>query len=694
MKTHYTCAEMAEMKLPGFPGSERGLRTWLEKRNWPTKNIPSRGKNGFKVEFQPPKDIMDLIRSRAMHAAIKSAPAVKTETTAIVKTTVKTTELKDWQRDIAEARAAICAEVKRLAAIGGTERAIRSVIDMAALGTLPEHLQQLVVVANAKAGSSRALSRTSIYRWLSDLDKGIGALAPKAMEKNTMPAWAGTVISLMARPQKPSLKDCMREINEHLPAGIKAPSYWAADRFLKKMSKVDVQRGRMGSREIKNILPFVRRDTTGMWPSDAYTADGHSFDAEVAHRDHGRPFRPEVTTVLDISTRKVVGWSVDLAESTWSVLDALRHGCLSCGIPAIFYVDNGSGFKNAAMSHEATGFMARLGITLTHSLPYNSQARGLEERSHKTFLVRAAKKLPTYIGKDMDAQAKQKVFKITRADIKKTGTSKLLISWNDFIQFLDDQIKKYNDQPHRALARINDPITGNKRHQTPNEAWDAAIAEGWKPTPVDAHESDDLFRPYKECKVARGEVRLYNNLYFSHDLTDYHGDTVRVGYDIHDASKVWVRNKAGQLICVAEFEANKRDYFPQSFIRQAAQKRAEGRIKRAEAKIEEAQAELDAPLLIEHQQPVFEVPRMAINNPREQRLPSTPDVQIVENGVLGNVIEMPVNTRPMFDTQAGKYRWLNANPREITKEDEAWLDYYRLTAEWSDLFGDREVATR
>jgi putative transposase len=182
-------------------------------------------------------------------------------------------------------------------------------------------------------------------------------------------------------------------------------------------------------------------------------------------------------------------------------------------------------------------------------------------------------------------------------------------------------------------------------------------------------------------------------MYFSQDLTDYHGETVRVGYDIHDASRVWVRNKAGQLICIAGFEANKRSYFPQSFMDKAAETRAKGRLRSNEIRRQEIEAELEGARYIE-EKPVLEIPTMSINNPREQRLPSTPDVQIVENGVLGNVIEMPVTTRPMFDTQAGKYRWLNANPREITNEDEAWLDYYRLTAEWSDLFGDREVATR
>src|SRR5690606_2895464 len=129
-----------------------------------------------------------------------------------------------------------------------------------------------------------------------------------------------------------------------------------------------------------------------------------------------------ITTVLDIATRRAVGWSAGLAESTWAVLDALRHACLTGGIPAIFYVDNGSGYKNAAMSAEATGFLARIQSTLTHSLPYNSQARGIEERSHKSIWVRGAKELPTYMGQDMDREAKQKAYKITRADLRLVGS--------------------------------------------------------------------------------------------------------------------------------------------------------------------------------------------------------------------------------------------------------------------------------
>lgn len=604
-------------------------------------------------------------------------------------------ELKDWQRKVAEARSAIINEIKRLSKAAGTEKAMQAVIALAANGELPEQLQRLVSVANAKAGSEgkRHLSRTSIYRWMREAEQGFAALAPKNNDAIRVPAWAQALLALYQQPQKPTLKKCLDDLV--LPEGVSAPSYWAAQRFIEKMSKLDLVRGRMLPRELKNVRAFVRRDTSQMWPCDAYTADGHTFDAEVAHPRHGRPFRPEITSVIDIATRKSVGWSVDLAESTWSVLDAIRNAVETCGIPSIFYVDNGSGFKNALMGDEATGFMARLGISITHSLPYNSQARGIIERSHQTIWVKGAKELPTYMGGAMDRQAKQAAFKITRADINAVGTSRLLMSFTEFVKWCDAKVAAYNNHPHRALPKIDDPISGKRRHQTPNEAWAAAMAEGWEPMMLEAADAADLFRPYKIGKTHRAEVRLFGNTYFNRALEHYHGEQVRIGYDIHDGSRVWVRDMDGRLICVAEFEANKTAYFPVSQQQAANEKRAQGRIKRAEAKIEEAEAELNPPQLIEHQAaitvPVFEFREMPVLvcNPVQGVQP------IQAEPLPENAAYLPV-PRPMFQSDAAKYRWLKNNASQVTAQDDTWLDWYCNTGEWDDLFGDvqNEVAAQ
>lgn len=674
IKTHYSCAELAEMKLSGMPTDPKSMRAKAVREGWAGRSREGRG-GGY--EYQPPAKIMALIREHTLNKMVAEAgeiEPIKQELVEIKDHLVNPGHLKDWQREIGQARLAICREVQRMEKAVGKEKAVREIIKLAENRKLPERLQQAADIANAKKGEKRALSRTSIYRWLGELNEGIAKLAPKNREPGKIPDWAPFLLKIYSQPQKPALAHCVELLAQKLPAEINMPSYSACRRFIEKMSNVDRERGRMGSREIKNILPFVRRDTRGMLPTECYTADGHTFDAEVCHPAHGKPFRPEITTVIDIASRRVTGWSAGLAESAWTVLDALRHACVSCGIPAIFYVDNGSGFKNDMMNNEVTGFMDRLGIELSHSLPYGSQARGIIERAQQTLWVKAAKMLPTYMGKDMDPQAKQKVFKITRKDIKTIGTSRLLIEWPDFLAFCQKQVDDYNNRPHSSLQKIR-AADGTKRHQTPNEAWADAVTDGWQPVEVEAHEREDLFRPYKTAKVIRGEIKLFGNLYFHRDLTDYHGETLRVGYDIHDGNHVWVRDREGRLICVAEFEANSRRYFPESFSEQAKYKRAQGRIKRAEARIEEAQAEIDPPELIEYQ-PAETLPPMPIKQ--------SPDMVLAEEAEhledmfdATNIGVMPTEgaKRPWFTSDAEKYRWLmHLHHRgHWTKHDINWI---------------------
>lgn len=277
LKTHYSCVELAEMKLPGMPTTERNMREKALRENWIGQKRVGRG-GGF--EYQPPAQIMAQIKE----IAVKKLATQSTEIAPIAQQLesaraliVNPGELKNWQRDIATARLAICSEVRRLAQVGGTERAIQTVIDLAVRGGLRPELQAMVSIANAKAGVGRALSRTTIYRWLKETENAPGGsafarIAPKARETAAIPAWAPYLLGIYGQPQKPTLAFCVEKLPEQLPAGMLPPSYAAAYRFLQKMSNVDVQRGRMGSREIKTMLPFVRRDTKHMWPAAVLTS--------------------------------------------------------------------------------------------------------------------------------------------------------------------------------------------------------------------------------------------------------------------------------------------------------------------------------------------------------------------------------------------------------------------------------------
>ncbi len=573
--------------------SGQAIRKRMQKEKWQPE--PGRGKGGAhrfdldKLPLRPDekKKVQDALLDKmiaALPEPVCSLPAkVETALAPIVEKALPAPEqLADWQRRTMDARLALLRHIEQLACATSLNKAINRVVALAKVGQLPEHLQALVPVANARSGrmGKNTLSRRTLLRWRSDLKLGVSALAPREPAKRQeAPPWATALLAAWRQPQKPSLAEVVRQLNA---AGIEV-SYPQARRYLKTVGEIEKNRGRMGPRELKSIKPFRRRDTSKMLPTDGYIADGHTFDAEVAHPDHGRPFRPEVTLIADIATRVIVGWSVALAESTLATLDALRMACEKYGVPSCLYTDNGSGYCNQVLTAPGTGLLARLSIDHHRSLPYNSQARGIIERAHRSILVALAKRLPTYIGAPMDREAAKIVHKSTRAN------GELLIEWNDFIRLIEAAIDEYHHKPHGGLPKLRDPVTGKKRHYSPMEYWQHFEQNGWQMVP--AGELPDLYRPQVARTVNRGEVRLFGNIYFSRDLAEWHGDTVYVAYDVHDAGKVWVRDEDQRLICVAELDGNKSDYFPMPVIEQQREKRAQGRLKRLEMKRQEIEME-------------------------------------------------------------------------------------------------------
>ncbi len=419
--------------------------------------------------------------------------------------------LKDWQRRRLHARLAVLRELDRLMLEYGAGRGMDALIIQARAEQLPPEVQAQLPYALARKDSR--LSRATLARWQRDSAQGLIHLAPRPKAHGPrVPAWAPALLAAWQRPQKPSLPWALEQIAAPgvLPAGVAPPSASAARRFLANMNVVDRSRGRMGPRQLRNLRPYRQRDASGLWPADIFSMDGHTFDAEVAHPFHGQPFRPEITSTIDIATRKLVGWSVALAESSLAVLDALRHSVQSHGIPSELYVDNGSGYHNALMEEQTIGFMDRLGITKTHSRAFRSQARGAIERLHQTVWVRLAKTFATYMGDPMDKEVRDRVHKITRKEIK-AAARPLLPTFPDFLALCEAAVADYNARPHSSLPLIVDPLTGRKRHQSPNEVWNELVRQNPDClVTIRDTEVADLFRPYKTGKVNRGQVRIFD----------------------------------------------------------------------------------------------------------------------------------------------------------------------------------------
>lgn len=491
-------------------------------------------------------------------------------------------DLTDHQRLERDARAGVVSAIRRFQVEAGCsqEVAMQTLLALAASGRADPLVVKSLQLARdgrgRKGGSDTGLPSTrTLKRWLAAPD-----LTPRVAQRDmTVPPWAKVFLERYQQPQKPSIEAAYRDACNAWSAAER-PSIHQVRRFLDKLGTVTRERGRMGPRELKNIQPFVRRDFSHLEPNDIWTADGHCFDAEVQHPLHGRPFRPEITAILDIATRRCVGWSIDLAESGTAVADAIRYAAERNGIPAIFYVDNGGGYQNAMMKDETTGLMSRLGTDMRHSIAYNSQARGVIERAHQTIFVQAAKQLPSYIGAAMDREARLAQFKVTRKALKHGGAIPL-IPFDVFIQFIESRVADYNAKAHRSL-----------KGTSPDLAWRAFEARGWEAHTLKAEDTDTLFRPRVTRTIQRAEINLFTNIYFARELAEFHGIDAQIAYDIHDPSRIWVYTPEGRFICEAQANGNRRHYMPVPVVQQAREKRAKGRLARVDAKRDEILEEL------------------------------------------------------------------------------------------------------
>jgi len=693
----YSAKELADLKLLELPATERAIQIKAIREDW--KSRPREGRGGGK-EYHI-SNLPVSAREELARRVVQSVPVVCAPGRAPVKKAEElpdVTQLRATPRRVMEARAVILSVIENQAMITGhRDKAIRNFIQAANSGCLDEQVKRFLNIANHKKNGKRTICRATLYNWFKAREQGVVALAPKQTESTYIPEWAELFLSFYQQPQKPSIASCIRSMAKVI---ANPPSDDAARAFLKKITPQERNRIRMGKHELRTLQLYTLRTTDDLFPSCVYSADGHTFDAEVEHPIHGQPFKPEITSVIDVYSRKVVGWSVGLAENGTDVLDALSKAMQTHGVPLIWYVDLGRGFNNKLQEDPVTGFLSRYGITKTNSIARNSQARGVCERLHQTIWVNEAKLLPTYIGHDMDPEAGNKVHHLVRRQIKKTGGSRLLMQWSDFMAMCERAVEEYNNRPHTGLPRIVD-MNGYRRHMTPNERWNSYISEHhFELETLTPTESAEIYRQYMVRRVQRGIITLFNNKYADWSLEAYHGQDVAVGFDIHDANQVWVREieggrdggRIGRLICVAKWNAHATSYFPQSFIEQAQEKRTKGRLRRLAAHINEAEAELNPSLSISARNAENNIINF-LNDEEKQEIYAKAEA-LTDDGETETTAE-PVKTdtaeRPIFRDDLSYGRWLYENPDKMTEGDKAYIKELLRSSTYRDQLADEGV---
>lgn len=577
--------------LPNMPRTVIGLRKKAQRDGWQTRR--RQGKGGG-VEYALPIEIRAAIMKRQSDELAekmpKMLPQVRPGTAMSAQALAEAAKLlNEKQRSVADARCAVVAAVLGIKYQYGCS-AKAAVAQF--LGLLAESKLDAVTLGNLEKANDRSRSakvgERTLDGWISAYLKAenaterLVALAPKlAHSYRRFVQWAEA---------------------ENMPVND-VPNLSMVRRVWDKLPLIMQERGRKTGAAYKSLLPYVKRDWGALKPNDVWIGDGHSFKAKVAHPVHGRPFKPEVTVIIDGCTRFVVGFSVSLAESCVAVSDALRIGVKHFGLPIIYYSDNGGGQTGKTIDHEITGITSRLGIRHETGIAGNPQGRGIIERWWKDNLIEMARQYETFAGAGMDSSTKNLMYRKMESAFNALEKGKDLTEeqqkylkklpgWSRFIADVVKCIDEYNNRPHGELPRHPDG-----GHYSPKAYREMRLEQdGIAPDMLSAEELATMFMPQEVRKVQRGWLDLFNNSYFSTELAEYHKDEVRVSYDLDDASAVNVFDMDGKFITKAQADGNTREAFPTARIDQLAEKRRKGKIKRAENAIKLANAEVNPAL--------------------------------------------------------------------------------------------------
>ena len=283
MKKWYTAAELAG--VAGMPKTVQGVNARAKREDWLYRyNTSSRG-GGREYYFESlPDETRDDLFCRASAEILPILPAHTKNIVATADARAETGSLKKWQRDVLTARLALYRKFEELKEIHGTTEAADKLVKLAKAEMLPENLQNMVRIANARRGNGRTLSRSTILGWQRKIRRyGEAALAPKQARKEQLPEWAPYFHKVYNRPQKPSIPEAMRELEHILPEHIQMPSYHQLRRYHHKRSRLEREKGRHSPSALKRFRGYIQRSTDNLLPLDVVQCDGHSFKAKVAH---------------------------------------------------------------------------------------------------------------------------------------------------------------------------------------------------------------------------------------------------------------------------------------------------------------------------------------------------------------------------------------------------------------------------
>ncbi|MXS82240.1 DDE-type integrase/transposase/recombinase [Nitrosomonas oligotropha] len=560
LKTHYSCAELAAMQLPGLPTDPKNVRDKANREGWLGRKREGRG-GGH--EYQPPAKIGKLIASRTKIQSqgteakallgIRSQLRIEAEQSRAAKTQVAVSDIMasvttngqkkfDARFDIILAWRNYFQEKKYAGSIGRNESFKRFEQDY--------NSERVQVEAQVRT-QYPLVSWRSVQRWVLDSEKeGVLTICDRRHVKGAKvksqieahPELEKAVIAILTEKnhiQSSHLVDILnharidRENGEILWPQI---SYSAVCRYRRKFEENNAQallaETNPDAWKNKYLSSLGKLDGDVVRLNQRWEMDGTPADWEFIDG------RYTASVVLDIFGRRpMIRFSKTPRTETNKQLT--RAAIMKWGVPEQIKTDNGTDY----VSREMRLCFEMLNIEHLLSAPFSPWEKGHVERFIKTYLHSVLEMLDNFIGHNV-AERKQIEAKRTFAEnlFKKNAVVKVDMTAEEMQRLTDAWIDGvYMVKQHSSLG------------MPPLEkvaSWAGAIRQ------INSERALDILlaKPAKTMPVITKKGIRYDKADFIHPmlpLPEYCGKQAEISLDPNDLGRIIVY-VGGKFVCIAE----------------------------------------------------------------------------------------------------------------------------------------------
>ncbi|NHO33298.1 transposase domain-containing protein [Acetobacter fallax] len=383
-----SAAELAEMALPGMPGTKQGVQARIETENW---MVPEReGQTWRRREG----------RGGGYEFTVYALPLQAQAALMLRQSSEKEVSEKDVYRERREREDlwrrydALPERLKDRA-----KKALR-IIDAIEMLVLSGARKTMAIMQISRM---EGVGRATIWTWYEQI-RGLNrcdwlaGLAPHYCGKAAVTEFPEEAWQMLKadylRLEKPKFAACFRRLQKVASErGWVLPTSKTLEREMKKLPPQLLALCREGDEALKRMFPAQKRDHSVFHALEAVNADGHKFDVFVRWVENGveKIVRPVMVGFQDIYSGKILSWRLDVSENKECVRLAFGDLVDRYGIPSYCLLDNGRNFASKWLTggipnryrfkvrdEEPMGILPLLGVEVHWATPYSGRSKPVE----------------------------------------------------------------------------------------------------------------------------------------------------------------------------------------------------------------------------------------------------------------------------------------------------------------------------